>query len=125
MALRNRKVKNLSHVNIVRDIVESYNEINHLAIRFLLQAESVKQPEDSKVLLSGDSGPEAVMEKNTEADESHDNMEEIVMEKTTETNEIQETDDETVMETNTDTNQIQETMEETVMEKNTESNVIQ
>ncbi|RID50720.1 hypothetical protein BRARA_H01427 [Brassica rapa] len=89
------------------------------------KAESVKQPEESKVFLSGDSGPEAAMEKNTEADESHDNMEEIVMEKNTETNEIQETDDETVMETNTDTNQIQETMEETVMEKKTESNVIQ
>ncbi|KAJ0250863.1 Pathoproteinsis-related homeodomain protein [Hirschfeldia incana] len=88
------------------------------------KAESVKQPEESKGF-SGDSGPEAVMEKNTEADEIQETMEETVMQKNKETNEIQETVDETVLETNTDTNEIQETMDENAMEKDTETNEIQ
>ncbi|ESQ54237.1 hypothetical protein EUTSA_v10024489mg [Eutrema salsugineum] len=88
------------------------------------KTESVKQPEDSKVF-SGDSRPEAVMEKKIETKEIQDTVAETVMEKNTETNEIQDTVDETVMEKSTETNEIQDTVDETVMEKNTETNEIQ
>ncbi|CAA7048827.1 unnamed protein product [Microthlaspi erraticum] len=88
------------------------------------RTESVKQPEDSKAF-SADSGPEAVMDKNTETNVIQDTMDETVMEENTETNEIQDTMDESVMEENTEPNEIQDTVDETVVEENTETNEIQ
>ncbi|KAF8053149.1 hypothetical protein N665_1458s0007 [Sinapis alba] len=83
------------------------------------KAESVKQPEESKAS-PGDSGPEVVMEKNTEANKVQDTMEE-----NKEPNEIQDTMDETVIEKNIEANAIQDTMNENVVEKNKETNEIQ
>ncbi|KAL0726674.1 hypothetical protein Bca4012_022767 [Brassica carinata] len=83
------------------------------------KTESMKQPEDSKVL-SGDSGPEAVMvEKNTQRNEIQDT--ETAKKENTETNEIQDTVDETAMEKNTETCETQDVVNETAMEKNIET----
>ncbi|CAH2077525.1 unnamed protein product [Thlaspi arvense] len=96
-----------------------FKNARYMALR-IRKTESVKPK-----VPSGDSGPEAVLDKNIETNAIQDTVDETVVEKKTETNEVQYTVDETVMEKNTETNEIQDTVGETAMEKNTETNEIQ
>ncbi|KAF8087288.1 hypothetical protein N665_0593s0047 [Sinapis alba] len=88
------------------------------------KTESKKQPEDLKAL-SGDCGPETVMEKSTERNEIQDTIDETAKEKNTETSETQDTMEKTAKEKNTATNEIQDTVDQNVREENSETNETQ
>ncbi|CAH8322288.1 unnamed protein product [Eruca vesicaria subsp. sativa] len=121
MALRNRKVNNVSFETLsgLRNFLQMRSNI--CSILFLLQTESMQQPEESNAG-SVDSGPEVVMvEKNTETNEIQDSVDETAMEKNIGTNETQGSVDKITEEEKAEANENQDTLDQTVMEENTET----